>query len=95
MWMVYILYSRKLDKYYVGRTQNLPLRLQYHNSPIENRKFTARGIPWELQLGIPCQSKEQSIRLEKIIKQTKSRIFLESLLTQEAKVTELLKKTGT
>ena len=90
MFVVYILYSAKLDKYYVGRTDNLELRLQYHNYPIESRKFTARGLPWELRLSIPCVTKKQSIRLEKLIKQKKSRKFIESLLTDESLAVKLL-----
>jgi hypothetical protein len=45
-YFVYILYSARLSKYYIGRTENLELRLQFHNDPLESRKFTARGIPW-------------------------------------------------
>ena len=95
MWVVYILYSAKLDKYYIGRTENLGLRLQYHNNPIESRKFNARGIPWELRLSIPCQNKEQSIRLEKFIKRMKSRKFIESLLTNGILVQELIQRMST
>jgi len=30
-WFVYILFSEKIDKYYVGYTANLDLRVQRHN----------------------------------------------------------------
>jgi putative endonuclease len=92
---VYILYSEKLDKFYVGRTEDLALRLKFHNDPIESRKFTAKGIPWELRSSIPCETKEQSIRLEKLVKQKKSRKFIESLLSDELLVLEILKRTQT
>ena len=65
---VYILYSEKLGRFYVGRTEDLAVRLKFHNNPIESRKYTARGLPWHLRLEIPCDNKEQSIRLEKLIK---------------------------
>jgi putative endonuclease len=95
MQYVYILYSRKLDRFYVGRTEDLDFRLQLHNNPIESRKYTARGIPWELRLKIPCESKEQTIQAEKLIKQMKSRKFIESLLEDELLVAEILKRTRT
>jgi putative endonuclease len=94
MHCVYILFSHKLDKFYVGRTEDLTLRLAFHNNPIEARKFTARGIPWTLRLSIPCQTKNQSIRLEKLIKGRKSRKFIEALVTDKLLVLELLKNTS-
>jgi len=46
MYFVYILYSKKLNKFYTGYTQNLKNRLKNHN----NREvyFTSRGCPWKL-----------------------------------------------
>lgn len=88
MWWVYILYSEKLDKYYVGRTADVELRLHFHNNPIEARKYTAKGLPWVLCKSIPCDTKSQSIKMEKLIKGKKSRKFVELLLTDESKVLE-------
>jgi len=42
----YILYSEKLDKYYVGSCINLERRLYEHN--IGHSKFTSSGIPWKI-----------------------------------------------
>jgi len=46
VYSTYILYSKLLDKYYVGSTNNLENRLFRHNSGYN--KFTKTGIPWEL-----------------------------------------------
>src|SRR5687767_10870477 len=78
---VYILYSSKLNRYYIGMTENLELRLQFHNAPIESRKFTSKGIPWTLQASIPCDSKSQALRLEQFVKRMKSRVFIEKLIS--------------
>ncbi|MBN7818138.1 GIY-YIG nuclease family protein [Algoriphagus pacificus] len=43
---VYILYSERLDKYYVGACTDLERRLYEHS--IDHSKFTAIGIPWKL-----------------------------------------------
>ncbi len=40
----YVLYSNKLNKYYVGSTIDVAQRIQRHNRGGE--KFTSRGIPW-------------------------------------------------
>ena len=92
---VYILYSASLDKYYVGRTENLELRLQYHNDPIESRKFTAKGLPWILATSLPCQSLQHAIKLEQFVKRMKSRKFIESLINDELLRHDILKKTST
>ncbi len=43
---VYILYSKKIDKYYVGACTDLDRRLYEHN--LGHSKFTSTGVPWEL-----------------------------------------------
>ena len=47
MEFVYILYSQKLDKYYVGACTELQRRLREHTSG--HSKFTSLGIPWKLK----------------------------------------------
>ena len=42
----YILYSQKLDKYYVGSAIDKEERLVRHNFGTE--KFTSTGIPWRI-----------------------------------------------
>ena len=46
-YFVYILYSEKIDKYYVGKTENPKVRLEFHISDL-NRIWTKRGQPWEI-----------------------------------------------
>ena len=40
--IVYILYSNKINRYYIGFTQNFNLRMQFHKNA-EGRKFTAKA----------------------------------------------------
>jgi putative endonuclease len=44
MYWVYILYSKKYDRFYTGLTNNLDRRLNEHNSG--NVKPTKSYIPW-------------------------------------------------
>jgi len=43
---VYILYSEKLSRFYVGITNNINRRLKDHNSG--ESSYTKQGIPWKL-----------------------------------------------
>ena len=46
MFFVYILYSNNADKYYVGHTNNIDIRLVKHNSPVKFGEFTRKNGPW-------------------------------------------------
>ncbi|TKS56921.1 GIY-YIG nuclease family protein [Mesohalobacter halotolerans] len=48
MFYVYILFSEKFDKYYVGSSQNPWKRLQIHNTSTFNT-FTSKYRPWVLK----------------------------------------------
>jgi putative endonuclease len=63
---VYILYSPKLNKYYVGFTVEVSHRLEQHNSGIST--FTSRGIPWDLVHTFETETIEEAKVLEKSIK---------------------------
>jgi putative endonuclease len=49
MYFVYILYSSKTNKYYIGSTENVENRLKHHNSVATSS--TKPGAPlWEIKL---------------------------------------------
>ncbi len=75
MFSVYILYSKKLKRYYVGTTDNIQERLVEHNSIKYENAFTSRGIPWELKLVLESLSSEQAYAIEKHIKSMKSKNY--------------------
>jgi putative endonuclease len=74
----YILYSVKLDKYYVGSTTDIARRLQEHNRGKE--KFTKTGIPWELVYKETFNELKEARKKELSIKKQKSRKYIESLI---------------
>ncbi len=43
----YILYSVKLNKYYIGACTDMTRRLHEHNTG--HSKFTSTGIPWTIK----------------------------------------------
>ena len=77
---VYIIYSAKVNKYYVGACTNLERRLYEHN--IGHSTFTSTGIPWELKYTEKFNSLQEAKKREKEIKNKKSRIYIENLIAQ-------------
>ena len=63
---VYILYSEKFDRFYIGQTQDFENRLKRHNSGTE--KATAPYLPWILKCLIPKNSRAEAMALERKIK---------------------------
>ncbi|WP_353723042.1 GIY-YIG nuclease family protein [Dyadobacter sp. 676] len=65
-YVVYILFSDVLNKYYVGQTQDLGSRLQRHNEGRVN--FTSKGVPWKLIQSFECPDRSEAVHLESKIK---------------------------
>ena len=76
----YILYSKKLNKYYVGSCINLERRLYEHN--IGHSKFTSLGIPWEIVFMEEHETTILSSKREMSIKKMKSRKYIEGLISK-------------
>ena len=74
----YILYSAKLNKYYVGSTTDIDRRLQEHNRGKE--KFTKAGLPWELVYKESFEDLKQARQKEAYIKKMKSRKYIQALI---------------
>ncbi|MBW6482377.1 MAG: GIY-YIG nuclease family protein [Vicingaceae bacterium] len=66
-----MLYSKVLDNYYIGQTNDVGKRLERHNKGYE--KFTSRGIPWDLKGFKEFSSRKEAMKEEKRIKNFKSR----------------------
>jgi len=83
MYKVYILYSEKIDKYYIGQTHDFVSRLSFHNDLVRNKIWSRRGIPWVCKILFTVQSRNDAILLERFIKNQKSSGFIEDLLHQK------------
>ena len=75
---IYIIYSKKLDKYYLGAYINLQRRLYVHN--IGHSKFTSHGLPWILKYSESFATLPLAKKRELEIKKKKSRIYIEKLI---------------
>ena len=77
---LYILYSEKLDKYYVGACIDLDRRFYEHN--IGHSKFTKLGVPWEIVYTEYFSSLTEAKKRESYIKKMKSRKYIEDLIAK-------------
>jgi putative endonuclease len=89
---IYILHSSKLDRYYVGQSADVDVRLTYHNNPIEARKYTRKGIPWTLVFKLKCSSKAHAMAVERFLKRMKSRRFTEDFIRSADLQNDILKR---
>ena len=78
MAFVYIIYSEKINKYYVGACTDLQRRLYEYN--IGHSKFTKVGIPWKLMYEEESTDLPTAKKREMEIKKMKSRKYIERLI---------------
>ncbi|MCU0375861.1 MAG: GIY-YIG nuclease family protein [Chitinophagaceae bacterium] len=73
-YVVYILWSVSVQKFYIGQTQDLENRLMEHNAG--EGRFTRLGRPWVLVYQQACVSRTEAMLLEKKIKARGAKRFL-------------------
>ena len=73
---VYIIYSESLDKYYIGETENLSIRIEQHNQHFFKGAFTSIGQDWKLKWSIEVENREIARGIELFLKKQKSKHFI-------------------
>ena len=86
----YIIFSKKLDRFYIGACHDdLYSRIQKHNDhSYGNHRFTAKANDWGLFLSIECETFSIARRIELHIKRMKSSNYIRNL----KKYSELIEK---
>ncbi|WP_026776843.1 GIY-YIG nuclease family protein [Polaribacter sp. Hel_I_88] len=79
MFIVYILFSEKLNKYYIGFTSDLNARIIRHNQG--GNSFTGKTNDWKIVYTEEFEEKTEAINREKQIKGWKSRKMVEKLIS--------------
>ena len=80
MHFVYVLYSQKIDSFYIGETSNIENRLLWHNNKEFQKAYTKIANDWKLYFQINCIDIIQSRKIEKHIKAMKSKLYIENLV---------------
>ncbi len=78
MYYVYILYSEKFDKFYIGQTNDFADRLDRHNCGYE--RATKPYIPWEMLMFVQKETRSEAMALEKKLKnlsKERIRVFID------------------
>lgn len=78
MFYLYILYSEKYDRYYVGHCEDISIRLSRHNSKMV--PSTKPYIPWVLVYSEMYSTRQEANAREVYIKRMQSRKFIERLI---------------
>jgi Predicted endonuclease containing a URI domain len=82
MYTVYIIYSKKLDKYYIGFSSNVMERLSKHNR--KSNGFSSLGKPWILVFYESFPTKKEAMCREKQLKNWKNRDRIENLINHSS-----------
>ena len=81
---VYVLYSGKINRFYIGSCLDLQKRLQQHVSKSFKSAFTVRADDWEVFFQLNDLTLIQARAAERYIKSRKSPDFIRSLKTISA-----------
>ena len=79
MFTVYVLYSNKYDKIYVGYTSNLEQRFLSHNE-LSKKGWTVRFRPWKVIYTEEYNTKVEAMKREKQLKTASGRNYIRSLI---------------
>ncbi len=81
MFTVYVLFSEKYDKIYIGYTSNLEQRLLSHNK-LAKKGWTVSFRPWEIIHTESFEQKKDAMNREKQLKSYRGRVWIrETLIT--------------
>jgi len=82
-YFVYILFSQKSGKYYVGHSNDPFRRVNEHNTKPFNT-YTSKNGPWTLAAVFFCSGeKSAAMKIEKFIKMQKSQYFIEKIINPD------------
>ena len=90
---LYILHSSKIDRFYIGVSNDVPQWVDRHNSDFYSNAWFKRGIPWQLVLQYKCESKSQALFIERFIKKMKSKAFIRRLIDDPKIIQDIAKKS--
>jgi putative endonuclease len=80
MHYVYIIFSKKLDKFYIGESKNPEERTIQHNESFFSNSWTSKTNDWELQTVIQFDNIANARKAELFIKKMKSIDFIKKLI---------------
>jgi len=90
MYYLYILYSHRTDKYYIGHSEDPWERVIHHNTD-DKTTYTAKYRPWVIAAVFEVgTTRAEALSIERFIKKQKSRNLIEQLVDPRFVPTERL-----
>lgn len=80
MYTVYVLYSIKFDKIYIGYTSDLEARIKSHNE-LATKGWSVRYRPWEVVYTEEYELKSEAMRRERELKSHRGRDFIRIMIS--------------
>ena len=76
---VYVLYSEKLNQFYVGSCKDVDIRFKEHLDKKYANSFTAKVDDWIIFYKVTGLNSTQALRIEAHIKKMKSKTYIENI----------------
>jgi len=77
MFHTYAIYNEKHDKIYIGQTEDIKRRLEWHNNHKHSKCYTSRfSGKWRVFYSEQFEKRSNAIRREKQLKSCRGREFL-------------------
>ena len=93
----YIIHSEKLNKFYIGATNDsINDRIKKHNDKTYgNHRFTAKANDWKLFLFFETETYDHAIRIERKIKAMKSSKYIKNIVKYPDLKEKIFNETST
>ncbi len=79
---LYILYSEKYDKFYIGETNEYKRRLKEHNNSYRSN-YSSKYRPWTLVALFEIENRSIARGVESFIKNQKSKDFIKKIVSSD------------
>ena len=89
---VYILFSKKLNRYYTGSCNDLQQRLEAHTNKTFKEAYTINSDDWNLYFSCDGLDYKQAREIETHIKKMKSKIYIENIQKYPEIIKRLIEK---
>jgi len=77
MFYVYVVFNKKVNKFYIGQTENLAERVRFHNNKFFKGSYTSRfDGAWELVYSEVYSNRVDAVKREKQLKSFRGRQFV-------------------
>lgn len=92
----YVLFSKSLNRFYIGSTrEKVEVRLDHHLNLFYGKKaFTAKAEDWVVFWSMYTDTMEHARKIESKVKKMKSRRYLQNLLKYPDLSTKIYKETS-